>query len=484
MSRRGLADFLEELGHSGELVRVDAEVDPVLEAAEITRRTTQNDGPALLYGAAKGSACPLLTGLLGSRRRICRGLGVESLDEVSRRVETAVAPPEPGSWFEKVKTAPTRSTLAKLPPHCVRTGPVQQVVRLGGDVDLGQLPIPKSGELETGPTITAGQLIAADAESGRSTAGRYDLRVIDRDRLAAAWGSHDRPRRLLAEYARRGERMPVAVVLGGEPAVLLAAMAPLPADVDTLAVAGLLADKPVEVVTCRTNKLEVPADAEIVIEGFVDPAEPLVESGPISTPVGFYQPSRPVPAVQVTAITHRANPIFPAMMPTAPPNEFTEIARALHRVFLPLVKLAIPELVDYDLPTFGAARHWLLASIRKTYPGQARRVASAIWGLGGLMFSKLLVIVDEDVDVGDPTRAWAAVSENADPARDVFFQDGPADPWDPGSASASPGRRMSIDATRKLPDESPTERAQPAPTSDQIRQLVSDRWVEYGLGPE
>ncbi len=276
--------------------------------------------------------------------------------------------------------------------------------------------------------------------------------------------------------------MPLAVVLGGDPAGLLAAEAPLPPGADVSAVAGLLGGKPRELINCRTIELAVPADAEIVIEGFVDPSEPPVEVGQLVTPSGHCRVSPLTPVMHVTALTHRANPVLPAMIPGRPPTEATVIRRALHRIFLPLVRLAIPELVDYDLPSFGAARHVVVISIRKTYAGQARKVAHAVWGLRQLMFARLLVMVDEEVDVRGPEAVWSAVSDHVDPAADVVFQEGPSDPLDSVAPPGALGRRMALDATVKLPGERRYTNGQRAETPEEICRLVTERWKEYGLG--
>ena len=484
MSYHCLAEFLEELGEAGELVRIEAAVDPVLEAAEITERTVRAGGPALLFGAVVGHQLPLLTNLLGTETRICRALGVESPGELAGRIGELIEPPEPEGWFEKIKTAPGRAALRRLPPRTVKTGACQQVVRLGGDVDLGELPVVQCRPREAGPTITAGELFAADAESGRVLVGRYDLRVLDRDRLAACWDPHDDAARLMTGYQERKERMPLAVVLGGDPSGLLAAMAPLPSGADVSALAGFFRNRPRDLVRCRSLELEVPTDAELVIEGYADPAEPPVDCGVLAASGGYYRSARRAPVIRVTAVTHRANPVYPALVPGPPPDEACVIHRTLGRIFLPLVRLAIPELVDYDLPVFGAGRHWVLVSIRKTYAGQARKVAHAVWGLRQLMFSKLLVIVDEEVDVHDQPEVWAAVAGHVDPGRDVWFSSGPLDPLDPAGGAGGLSQRMAIDATVKRPEERSAPRPGPAEMSEEIRRLVSDRWAEYGLGPD
>lgn len=484
MSYRCLADFVEELGHAGELVRVETEVDPELETAEITRRISSSGGCAILFGEVKGREMPLLTNLLGTEDRICRVVGVSSLEGVADRIAAMAEPAEPEGWFERLKTAPNVAALRSLPPRPVKAGAAQQIVRLGGDVDLGRLPAPKSAPEEVAPAITAGVLLSADADTHRPIAGRYDLQLLGGDRLAAGWAAHDEPARLATEYGRRGERMPIAVVLGGDPAVLLAACAPLPEAVDRWALAGLLREKPIDVVACRTVDLHVPAEAEIVIEGYVDPAGPAAEAGPLCGPTGRYTFPGQVPVIHVTAVTHRANPIFPALVPDRPPHEACIIDRALSRVFLPLVRMAIPELVDYDLPQFGSARHWATISIRKTYAGQSRRVAQAAWGMRQFVFAKFLVVVDDGIDVHDPAEVLWAISANVHPGRDTSVHQGPPDPFDVAGQPDELGQRMLIDATAKLPGEHAGVWPQSAAMSRQVRRLVEERWERYGLGPQ
>jgi 4-hydroxy-3-polyprenylbenzoate decarboxylase len=483
MAFRCLGDFLEDLATAGQLARVEAEVSPVLEVAEITGRTTRAGGPALLFGAVSGHEIPLLTNLLGTESRICRGLGVSSLGEMTERIAGLTNPVEPEGWFEKLKTAPHVSALSRLPPRRSRSGACQQVVRLGSDVDLGELPTVQSLPQETGRTITAAAVATVDAESHRQVTGRYDLVLLGPDRLGVCWAAHDDPAPLLAQYARRQQHMPLAVILGGDPTILLAVAARLPAEVDPFAVAGLLRERPIDVVACRSVELYVPAEAEIVLEGYLDAAEPPAEVGPLSVPLGRCRPPRPLPVMHVTALSHRANPVYPATVAGPPPHEACIIDRAMAAVFLPLVRMAIPELIDYDLPTFAAARHWATLSIRKTHPGQARRVAHAAWGLRQLMFAKFLVLVDEGVDVHDQQQVLAAITANAHPARDVFTAQGPPDPFDPTTPPGELGHKLAIDATAKLPAEHPAPWPEQTAIPDEIRRQVTDRWPEYGLGP-
>lgn len=474
---------MEELGQAGELARVEAEVDPALEVAVITGRIARAGGPALLFGVLRGHPLPVLTGLLGTEERICRALGGRSPQDVALEIAELVKPTQPEGWLDRIKAAPSRAALRASAARTVRTGACQQVVRLGEDVDLGELPALLCRPQESARTITAGQVFTADAESRLAAVGRYDLCLLGRDLLGVCWSPHDDPPALMPGYRERNARMPLAVVLGGDPAALMAAMAPLPPGADVLTLAGLLRGKPCELVKCRTVDLEVPTDAEIVIEGFLDPAEPPRDVGLLATPGGGYRHCPPVPAMHVTAVTHRANPILPAIVYGDPPDEACVLRAALARMLLPIVRLAIPELVDYDLPAFGAARHWAMVSISKTYAGQARRVAQALWGLRQTMFAKLLVIVDEEVDVRDHAAVWKAVCLRADPAGDVFFADGPPDPMDPAAARDALARRMAIDATSKLPGEYRGPRPPRGGMSQQVRRLVTDRWTEYRLGP-
>jgi 4-hydroxy-3-polyprenylbenzoate decarboxylase len=480
MTYPSVAELLESLRQTGQLALVEAEVNPVLEVAEITNRLAQAGGTAILFGNVQGHEIPLVTHLLGTESRICHALGVESLTALSDQIAELVAPSEPESWLEKLRAVPARTALGKFAPKRAKTGACQQVVKLASDVDLGELPAIQSLPDEPGRRITSAQVFTADAESGRAVVGHYDLAVLDRRRLAACWLPHDSPARLLEGYRQRGQRMPVAVVLGGNPAGLLAAMAPLPPQAEVTAVAGFLRGSPQELVKCRSIALDVPADAEIILEGTIDPAEPPVETGLIAASGGYYQLSRPAAVIQVSAVTHRANPVFPALVRGPVPDEACAIHRFLERAFLPLVRQAIPDLVDLELPLFGTARHWALASIRKEYAGQARRVAAALWGMRSLMFAKLLVLVDAEVDLQDTPAVLEAIARQVDPGRDVFFHQGPPDALDPTSSADALGHRMALDATTKLPEERRVARPA-AGMTDAVRRLVSERWQEYGF---
>lgn len=453
MPYRCLTDFLEDLGHAGELNRVEGSIAPSLKAAEIIARSAALGGAALLFGEVQSHDIPVLANLLATETRICRALGVASLDEavesVGRLLETAA----PEGWFERLKSGAQPVALASVAPRKVKAAAAQQIVRLGSDINLNELPLLQVDQGEAGPAITAAVVLSAEPDSHRPTFARFDLQRLDRARLAVCWSDYDEHARLLGEYRVRSQKMPLAVVIGGDPAFMLAASAPLPPGSDVCAVAGLLRGKPLDVVACRGGDLDVPAEAEIILEGFVDPAQPPVVAGPLCGPTGHLTRPRPVPVMQVTAVTHRANPVYAVMVPGRPPHEACAMARAMQRVFRPLARLTMPELVDYDLPEFGAARHWAAVSIRKTYAGQGHRAAHTAWNLPASRFAKVLVIVDADVDISDHQQVLAAITSHMRPGRDVLINQGAADPFDPAAQTDSLGERMAIDATRKLPEE-------------------------------
>ncbi len=497
MPYRCLAEFLEELSRDGELNRLENEVDASLEAGEIVAQAARSGGPALLFGVVRGHDLPVLANLLGTEGRICRALGISTLDQLTERIARLVDVSSPEGWFERLKSGSPAAAISAVTPREVKSAACQQIVRLGDDIDLNELPllacgagvsparmgteevvgkIPAKGTVPSSTTtasprcpqklgqspttssvplraITSAVVFSAEADSHRPVAGRFDLQQLDAARLAVCWAAHDDHARLLGDYRARNRKMPLAVVIGGDPAFLLAAAAPLPAGGDVCAVAGLLRQKPLDVVACRDVDLMVPAEAEIVLEGCVDPVESPVTAGPLCGPLGHATLPLAAAVMHVTALTQRANPIYVVMVPAKPPHEAVTVARAMQRAFLPLTRSAMPELVDYDMPESAAARYWASVSIRKTYAGQGRRAAHAAWGLQPMMFAKTLVVVDDDVDVRDHQAVLAAVSANMNPARDVLIDQGPTDPFDPAARIGELGQKMAIDATRKLGSE-------------------------------
>jgi 4-hydroxy-3-polyprenylbenzoate decarboxylase len=484
MPHRTLADFLEELGRAGELAPVDAEVDPCLEVAEITRRVARQAGPALLFRSVKGHEIPLLTNLLATEPRICRALGVETIEEAVGRVDRALNSSGGDGWLERLRIGARTGAVASFTANRVKSAACQQIVRLGSDVDLQELPCPQAGAEVKTPAISSATILSAEPDSHAQIFMPGDVQIAGRDRLIAAWSDIAGAAPLVQEYASRQAHMPVAVVIGGDPAVHLAAAAPMPSAVDPLGLAGLLREKPVDAVACRSIDLLAPAESDIVIEGHIGPQDAEARTAPRFSPAGRILEERPGCTIRVTAVTHRANRIFWATIPGPDGNEVCVRDRLLARVFLPLVKLRIPELVDFDLPLSGGARHLAILAIRKTYPGQARQVAMAAWGLRPFGFARLLLVVDAEVDVRNAEGVWAAIARETHLERDVWLHDAPPDPLGPAATGSALGRRMAIDATRKFAAEGRASRPGDVSLDRDIEKLVTDRWTQYGLGPE
>ncbi|MBN2218321.1 MAG: UbiD family decarboxylase [Pirellulales bacterium] len=481
MCYSSLADFLEELERLGQLRSVETGVDLGGDPSTIGSYLAQSNGKTTLFHDVRGSGIPLVVGLFETEARIAAALAVERMDEIAERVERSLARRErrktrhADDESPRLEACPEGNVSAGLPnhvehsatsrqsqpdpdycffmefaPRAAKIGACQKVVRLGEDVDLTRLPVPRGPAGQNYPVITAGQLVSRDPVSGRLLVGHAELSIRSGRELAVHWSVHDPLAGLLTVYRRRGEAMPLAIVLGGPPSCLLAALAPLPLPVDRWALAGLLAGRSLDVVRCRTLDLEVPAEAELVLEGTIDPAAANVETGPLAVPEGRLAASRPAPIMRVGALTHRANPVFPAMIHGAGSREWVSIVRAMQNILLPLLRIAIPELSDAHLPECGHGRRLAWVSIRKSddSAAAARRVARSLWELPATQFCRLMVLVDESVDVHDPQQVWAAVAANMEPRRDTILDDGPPDPWDPGAGAAT-CPRMALDATVK-----------------------------------
>lgn len=488
-----LADWLAQWHDVRELVRVSAEVDTVYEIAAITDRVRRDPmGPALLFDRVRGHTIPVVTNVLGSPRRLCAAFGASSLESLSHRIDEWLSLSLPHGRVDTWKLLPRLAELARWPPIIVKSGLCQQVVKLGRDVNLAELPALTMWPGDSAPTITGAQLHsrapteAASTEGvsgeGRRLVGVVTLEIRGRDELLIPLDESSDWRSLLETYRIRGQQMPVAVVLGGDPVTTVAAWAPLPGQTDALVFAGFLRNRPVELVAARSIPLSVPAAAEIVLEGFIDPQAEWVAGGSLARETGFRLTRPAQPVMRVTAMTHRANPVFPAMVPGPAPAESHWLDRACERLLLPLARLWIPELVEWRLPFAGACRHLVFASIRKTFAQQARQVMHALWSLPRLALSKTLIVVDDDVDVRNEEAVWASVAAHVDPARDLVLWDGPADPLDHATATRGVGRKLGIDATRKWPAESadaPT--AQPLRWTVEMEDRLRNRWPEFGL---
>ena len=524
MAYDDLRDWIQGLERAGELRRIRTEADPILEITEITDRVSKSrdaqgniGGSALLFESLKGyPGQKLLINQFGSARRMNLALEVDALDEIADRIRAFMDVKSPQGFLDKVKMLPMLAEMGKFFPKTVATGPCKEVIKRE-KFSLLDFPILQCWPQDGGRFITLPCVVTRDPKTGKRNVGMYRMQVYD-ERTA---GMHWQRQKVAAEHYRdairsaaissgregtgtlpvqaekssavdimarssggsrlaSGDRPPgrmdVAVAIGTEPALTFSAIVPAPPDVEEFIIAGFLRQKPVELVKCETVDLEVPADAEIVLEGYVNLDE-LRTEGPFGDHTGFYSLEDEYPVLHVTCVTHRKDPIYATTIVGKPPQEDAWMGKAVERIFLPLMKLTIPELVDVNLPIEGIFHNLMIVSIRKSYPGQARKVMNAIWSLGQAMFTKCIVVVDEDVDVHDLADVTLKVFNNIDPERDIQFTLGPVDSLDHASRLPDYGSKMGIDATRKWSAEGfmrpwPSEILMDAKT----RALVDGKW--------
>ncbi|HZZ64694.1 MAG TPA: menaquinone biosynthesis decarboxylase [Candidatus Baltobacteraceae bacterium] len=472
-----LRAFVDALDRAGELRRIDAPVDPYLEISAITDRIVKAGGPALLFTNVKGSGFPVLTNQFGSRARMARALDAQSLDEVSARIRKLLDLSPPSSAIDGLAKLLTLSRLTAAIPRTVTDAPCQEVVT--AQPDLRELPVLTTWPLDAGPFITLPLVITKDPKTGRVNVGMYRMQVYGARETGMHWQRHKQGR---AHATQWGDRIPVAVAIGTDPVLTYAATAPLPPVVDEFAFAGILRGKPVKLAACKTVDLKVPAGAEFVLEGYVDNTD-LRTEGPFGDHTGVYSLADRYPTFHVQCVTHRRNPIYAATVVGKPPMEDAWLGKATERIFLPLLQMVVPEIVDMNLPVEGGFHNLAIVSIRKSYPGQAKKVMNALWGLGHMMMlTRVLVVVDADVDVQDSrTVAWFVLN-NLAPDRDVVMMPGPVDDLDHGSYTPALGVKIGIDATRKNAAEGYTREWPPDMVMDErTSELVAARWKEYGL---
>jgi 4-hydroxy-3-polyprenylbenzoate decarboxylase len=475
---RQFIDFLEE---RGELRRVKVPVSAELEITEITDRISKSDhNVALLFENVTGYEVPVLINALGSERRMAWALGLESLDELSARLEKLLAMDVPHSVLDKLRRLGDLLEVSRYGPKMVKKAPCQEVIE-SENPSLAPFPVLKCWPEDGGPFVTLPLVISRDPASGRRNVGMYRLQVYDERTTGMHWHLHKGGAAHYRHSEGKDERLEVAVALGGDPATIYAATAPLPPDIDEFLLAGWLRRAPLELVKCVSVDLEVPAHSEIVLEGYVEPGERRLE-GPFGDHTGYYSLADTYPVFHITAITHRTDPIYPATVVGRPPMEDAYLGKATERLFLPLVRLMLPEIVDINMPPEGVFHNLVIVSIKKDYPGQARKAMYGLWGLGQLMFAKNIVVVDEGVNVHDLSEVAWRVTNNIDPRRDVIIVDGPLDALDHAAPQAYYGSKMGIDATAKGPlDGHPREWPRDIVMSEDVKQLVDKRWEEYGI---
>jgi len=478
-----LREFVAHLEKTGQLKRVRARVSRDLEIAEITDRVSKSPAErnqALLFESVEGFDTPVLINAFGSPERMAAALGVEHLSELSARVAKLLDMRMPGSLFDKWRKLGDLFDVAKAGPKHVRSAPCQEIVETDRP-SLATLPVLRCWPGDAGRFITLPMVVTKDPLSGARNVGMYRLQVFDDRTLGMHWQIHKGS----AEHQRLAEEqrtpMDVAIALGGDPASIFSASAPLPPGIDEMVFAGWLRGSGVPMVRCKTVDLEVPAEAEIVLEGTVDPAERRLE-GPFGDHTGYYSLARDYPVFHVKAITRRRQPIYPTTIVGRPPQEDYWLGKATERIFLPIIRLMLPEVVDMNMPAEGIFHNLVIVSIKKRYPGQARKVMYALWGLGLMMLAKNILVVSEHVDVQNLSEvAWRATG-NVDARRDIVIVDGPMDDLDHAALRHRFGGKMGIDATEKTADDAI---GQPWPEeivmSEEIRALVTKRWTEYGL---
>lgn len=491
MSLDSLSEFISAIEAMGELVRVREPVRVELELCEIADRVMKQPGggKALLFEhpvLADGSRSPypVAINLFGSMKRMALSLGVEDLDEHGARITKLLDLKVPEGLLGKFALLPRLMEIAKFPPRLKSGTPAcQEVVWRGDEIDLNKLPIITCWPQDGGPYITLPMVISKNPQTKVRNVGMYRVQQLSKNTLAMHWQRHKVGAAHWREMAERGERMPVCIAIGADPASIYSASAPLPPTVDEFIFAGFLRKAPVHLARAVTCELEVPADAEFVLEGYIDPAEPLVTEGPFGDHTGFYSEADLYPLVHVTAVTMRKHPVYATTIVGRPPMEDFYLGHATERIFLPLLKLTIPEIVDYHMPAEGIFHNLVFVSIKKDYPGQAFKVMNALWGQGLMSLAKVLVVVDAWVNVRDPQEAWWVALNNIDPERDVRFTMGPMDVLDHSSRAFTYGSKMGLDATKKLPEEGFSRNWPPLIEMDpRTKQRVDSLWPMLGLG--
>jgi 4-hydroxy-3-polyprenylbenzoate decarboxylase len=475
-----LREFVAHLERRGRLRRVTTPVSRDLEITEIVDRVSKSRGEAnvaLLFERVEGFDVPVLANAFGSADRMAMALGVDQLDDLGVRIARLLDLKMPGSFLDKMRKLGTLLDVAKAAPRRVSGAPCQEIVETANP-SLAGLPILTCWPGDGGRYITLPAVFTRDPVSGARNVGMYRLQIFDDRTLGMHWQTHKGG----AEHEHRAtSRMPVAIALGGDPAMIYAASAPLPPGIDEVVFAGWLRGAGVELVPCRSIDLEVPAQAEIVLEGYVDPSERRME-GPFGDHTGYYSLARDYPVFHLTAVTRRARPIYPTTIVGRPPQEDYWLGKATERIFLPIMKLMLPELVDVNMPAEGVFHNMVIVSIRKRYPGQARKVMQALWGMGLMMLAKTIVVVSEHVNVHDLSEvAWRATG-NIDPRRDLVILEGPMDDLDHAALRHRYGGKLGVDATEKGPlDDVGQAWPEEIRMSADVRDRVTRRWKDYGL---
>ena len=487
MKYKDLRDFIAQLEQEGELRRISAEIDPRLEMTEICDRTLKRGGPALLFENPKGYSMPVLGNLFGTPRRVAMAMGqesVESLREVGELLAALKEPEPPKGMRDAWEKLPVFRQVMNMAPRQLNSAPCQELVQQGEEVDLGQLPIQTCWPGDAGPLITWGLVITRGPEKDRQNLGIYRQQVIGRNRLIMRWLPHRGGALDFRDWCARnpGKPFPVAVALGADPATVLGAVTPVPDTLSEYAFAGLLRGSRTEVVKAQDSDLQVPASAEIVLEGVIHPDD-MADEGPFGDHTGYYNEVERFPVFTVNRITRRRDAIYHSTYTGRPPDEPAVLGMALNEVFVPILRRQFPEIVDFYLPPEGCSYRMALVSIRKQYPGHAKRLMFGIWSfLRQFMYTKFVVVTDEDVNIRNWEDVIWAMSTRMDPARDTtLVENTPIDYLDFASPVSGLGSKMGLDATNKWPGETNREWGIPIEMSDEVKRRVDALWGELGL---
>ncbi len=484
MAFKDLREFISFLENKGKLKRIKVPVETELEIAEILDRLVRSKGPAVVFEKVKGYDIPVVGNLFGTEERVAWGLGIEEeeLEELGRYIAYLQRPEPPKGLIDAIKKLPFFKQLLSFAPRDVRKASCQDVVITGDEIDLGKLPIIKCWPGDVAPLITWPLVLTRPPDGGAYNVGVYRMQPIDRDRAIMRWLKHRDGARHMREWHEKGLTMPVAVAIGCDPATIIAGVTPVPERLGELSFAGILRKSPVEMIRCKTIDMKAPAHAEIVLEGEIPPNDTAVE-GPYGDHTGYYNPSETFPVFRIKAITHRDRPLYLTTITGRPPKEDAIIGLCLNRMFLPTLRLHFPEIVDFSLPMEAVSYRIAVVSIKKQYPGHARRVMMGIWGmLRQFIYVKYIIVVDEDIDVHNWADVIWAIATRVDPKRDtLFIENTPIDYLDFSSPLPELGSKMGIDATTKIKPEVTRQWGRKIEMDKNIVDLVDRRWNEYGI---
>lgn len=473
-------ELILALEKAGELKRVKAQVDSNLEVGEILRRVMYDNGPAVLFENVKGFDVPVLGNAFGSIRRLQIGLEMESFEEIGERIVEMTRMEMPSGILNKIKKLPELSKMGDAFPKLEKEGPVTEVIEQSPSFD--RIPILKTWSKDAGQFITFGLVATKHPETGVRNLGVYRMQIVDSTHALMHWQKHKRGAQHGEISKDMGRKIEAAVIIGAEPATVFSAVAPVPEGLDKYLFAGITRKKGIKTVKCKTVDLEVPANAEIVLEGYVDPSD-MRDEGPFGDHTGYYTPVEQYPTFTLTGIMRRKRPVYLTTVVGKPVLEDAFIGKVIERSFLPLIKMFHPEVVDFAMPAAGWFQGMAIISIKKRYPGQAKKVMMGLWGTGQLALTKIFIVVDDDVNVHDMNDVIWAITTRADAARDtVIVNNAPTDTLDPASPLVNLGSKMGIDATQKTKEEGfEREIQQRVAVDEATKNLVDARWAEYGL---